>query len=228
MQSRKSTKALLRTAIAAREKVFIKLEGFAEGGDRSYTVLVSETAGEPRRRGRSRRCKQNVWQRSTAMGPSLMFLLLPAPSGLLDLRRRSQRTFGSSWRSGTPSSILEARGLQRRHSKWILSRRRRSRQRQRNPTSVLPKLLLPRSGLPLKSQEQPPGAEPMSNAAARPLPEGELLERACSRGRRVRTADPEEPASEVCTMADFSQPEIWNRFEDGRRLSPMAVQLAHN
>ena len=68
----------------------------------------------PRSRERSKRCRRGVWPRSVAKGRFLMSPLLHlAPrhchchfsSGRLDLRRRSQRTFESSSRSGTTASV---------------------------------------------------------------------------------------------------------------------------
>ena len=56
-----------------------------------------------------------------------------------------------------------------------------------------------------KSQERPPGAEQISNAVARPLPQKKALRTNVFSSAARATADPAEQAFEVCTMADFSR-----------------------
>ena len=112
LQSRKSSERRSR----GTRKGGYQARGFPKGGDRSYAVVVknsrrsrTQRTTPPRRRGRSRRSRRNVWQRSIAMGPSLVSLLLyralrhcHRSSGLLDWRRRSQKTVESSSRSVQP------------------------------------------------------------------------------------------------------------------------------
>ena len=82
MQSRKSTKALLNAATAAREKVCHQARGFAEGRDESYAAAVAETTGDfgceerSRREGVRGRDAAGVWPRSIAKGRFLMSHLL--------------------------------------------------------------------------------------------------------------------------------------------------------
>ena len=152
MQSRKSTKALLKAAIATRDKAVIKLEGL----QRRFRM---QRAKPPRRRERSKSCRRGVWPRSIATGRFLMSHLLHlAPrhchlsSGRLDLRRRSQRTFESSSRSGTTASRSRPRRqwihsrrfsascLQLPHFQRILSRRHPLLRHLQGPRSVRPSL----------------------------------------------------------------------------------------
>ena len=131
MQSRKSTKAFLKAAIAAREQAVIKLEGLQkEEMDLTQLLLlkqqeISERKSEAaEKRERSKRCRRGVWPRSIAKGRFLMSHLLHLvlrhchlSSGRLDSRRRSQRTFESSSRSGTAASRSRPR------RQWIHIRR---------------------------------------------------------------------------------------------------------
>ena len=132
MQSRKSTKALLKAAIAARAKGGHQARGFAEGRDGSDAAAVAETTGDFGCEERSRRegargrnvAGEGVWPRSIAKGRFLMSHLLHLAlrhchlsSGRLDLRRRFQRTFESSSRSGTAASRSRPR------RQWIHIRR---------------------------------------------------------------------------------------------------------
>ena len=78
MQSRKSTNAHLRKAIAALEKVVIKLQGRQkEEVDLTQLLLlkqqeIADAKNDAAERAREVDCRRNVQQRSIVMGPSLM------------------------------------------------------------------------------------------------------------------------------------------------------------
>ena len=179
----------------------------------------------PRRCERSKRCSRGVWPRSIATGRFLMSHLLHiAPrhchlsSGRLDLRRRSQRTFESSSRSGATASrtrprrqwILirrfRARGLQLRRFQWILSRRHHCGDiyRFRLPCGqgVFP---LSTCGAVCCGVSSGSAAGSRSvRECRRPAVAGcRRLSGSPSPGSARVTAGPAEQDSELCTMADF-------------------------
>ena len=127
MQSRKSTKALLRAAITAWEKAVIKLEGLQkEEMDLTQLLLLKQQEISDARNEAAEKAREveTLQARSIATDRFLMSPLLhPAPrhrhlsSGRLDLRRRFPRTFESNSRSGTTASTPRPR------HQWTLIRR---------------------------------------------------------------------------------------------------------
>ena len=202
MQSRKSTKALVRTAIAALVKVVIKLEGLQKKEVNLAQLLllrqqeIADAKNDAAEKARevemlqAKRLAEVDCDGSVSHGSSASFAAAVSswtggvvPRGRSNQVRRVvyQHRFRGQGIRGPSFGGSQLCVCSHSNRKRILSRRHRSRRHQRDPTSVLPKLCSPRSGAApcvsafqtSKSQEWP-GAGQTSKAAARPLVEGEL------------------------------------------------------
>ena len=191
-----------------------------------------QRAKPPRRRERSKRCRRGVWPRSAATGRFLLSHLLHlAPrhchlsSARLDLRRRSQRRFESSSRSGTTASRSRPR-RQWIHIRRFLSQGSPATSLPADPVSSTP-IAATSTGSALRAAKAPfpshhaaPNAaggsdEQESEAAAGSRSVRECRRPAVAGCRRLSgsslpgsarvTAGPAEQDSELCTMADFSR-----------------------
>ena len=204
MQSRKSAKALLKAAIAAREKAVIKLEGLQkEEMDLTQLLLlkqqeISDAKSDAAEKARevetlqARRLAEVDCEGSVSHVSLLLHLVLRRchlSSGRLDSRRRFQRTCESSSRSGTAASRSRPR------RQWIHIRRSPATLLPANPVSSTPVAATSTGGAAAGSRsvrDRRPAVAGCRRLSGSPSP-----------GAARVTAGPAEQDFELCTMADF-------------------------